>query len=69
MTSFHTPKDRWLSAALGRIEADFQRSADTHLIALPLPEFSARGIDFICKCLFQIVFQVAVLERTDTFYY
>ena len=49
MTSFHTPKDRWLSAALGRIEADFQRSADTHLIALPLPEFAARGIDFYLK--------------------
>lgn len=36
---------------------------------MPRTELVARGIDFICKCLFQIVFQVAVLERTDTFYY
>ena len=49
MTSFHTPRDRWLNAAIDRIEADFQRSADTHLIALPLPEFALRGIDFYLK--------------------
>jgi len=30
----------WLRQAVGRIEADFQRSSDTHLIALPLPGFS-----------------------------
>ena len=36
---------------------------------MPRAELAARGIDFICKCLFQIVFQVAVLERTDTFYH
>ncbi|WP_411885979.1 PLP-dependent cysteine synthase family protein [Polaromonas sp. YR568] len=39
----------WLSAAIARIEADYQRSADTHLIPLPLPEFAARGIDFYLK--------------------
>lgn len=48
-----TPPDRlrdwWLDAAIGRIEADFQRSADTHLITLNLPEFAARGIDLYLK--------------------
>ena len=39
----------WLGAAIARIEADYQRSADTHLIALPLPGFAARGIDFYLK--------------------
>ena len=39
----------WLNAAIGRIEADFQRSADTHLIALPMPAFAAHGIDFYLK--------------------
>lgn len=39
----------WLHAAVARIEADFQRSADTHLIALPLPDFAARGIDLYLK--------------------
>lgn len=29
---------------------------------MPRAELAVRGIDFICKCLFQIVFQVAVLE-------
>ena len=32
----------WLAQAIGRIEADFQRSADTHLIALPIAGFAAR---------------------------
>ncbi len=41
--------DTWLHAAIARIEADFQRSADTHLIALPLPEFAACGIDLYLK--------------------
>jgi cysteine synthase A len=49
MTSFATLNDSWLSSAIARIEADFQRSADTHLIALPLPEFAARGIDLYLK--------------------
>ena len=39
----------WLGQAMARIEADYQRSADTHLIALPLPAFAARGIDFYLK--------------------
>jgi len=34
---------------MARIEADYQRSADTHRIAFPLPEFAARGIDFYLK--------------------
>ena len=56
-TATSTPKialqssasDAWLNAAIARIEADYQRSADTHLIALPLPEFAAHGIDFYLK--------------------
>ena len=39
----------WLAQAIGRIEADFQRSADTHLIALPIAEFAEAGIDFYFK--------------------
>ena len=39
----------WLGTAIARIEADYQRSADTHLIALPLHGFAARGIDFYLK--------------------
>ena len=35
----------WLHTAISRIEADYQRSADTHLIALPLPAFASHGID------------------------
>lgn len=31
----------WVKYAIGEIEADFQRSADTHLIRLNLPEFQA----------------------------
>ena len=43
------PDTHWLGTAIARIEADYQRSADTHLIALPLPEFAARGVDFYLK--------------------
>jgi cysteine synthase len=39
----------WVHQAIAAIEADFQRSADTHLIALPLPGFNAHGIDFYFK--------------------
>ena len=39
----------WLNAAIARIEADFQRSADTHLIALSLPNFESCGIDLYLK--------------------
>jgi cysteine synthase A len=37
----------WAREALRRIEADFQRSSDTHLIRLPVPGFA--GIDFYLK--------------------
>lgn len=37
----------WVAGAIGRIEADFNRSADTHLIPLPLPEYP--GIDLYLK--------------------
>ena len=37
----------WLREAIRRIEADFQRSSDTHLIPLPLPGFA--GIDLYLK--------------------
>ena len=44
----HTP-DSWLSTDIACIETDYQRSADTHLIALPLPGFAARGVDLYLK--------------------
>ncbi len=40
---------RWLNQAIGLIEADYQRSADTHLIPLPLPNFAQHGIDLYLK--------------------
>ena len=40
---------RWLDYALTLIEADYQRSADTHLIALRLPAWSAVRVDFYLK--------------------
>ena len=39
----------WLHTAVARIEADYQRSADTHLIPLPLPAFAQHGIDLYLK--------------------
>jgi cysteine synthase A len=39
----------WLNNAIALIEADYQRSADTHLIALPLPGFANHGIDLYLK--------------------
>ncbi|EER61874.1 Pyridoxal-5'-phosphate-dependent protein beta subunit [Acidovorax delafieldii 2AN] len=39
----------WLHEAIARIEADYQRSADTHLIPLPLPAFTRAGIDLYLK--------------------
>ncbi len=44
-----SPTESWLGTAVARIEADFQRSADTHLIALPLPAFEVCGIDLYLK--------------------
>ncbi len=49
MPTPRTPNPSWLSTAITRIEADFQRSADTHLIALPLPIFEDCGIDLYLK--------------------
>ena len=40
---------RWTQDAIARIEADFQRSADTHLIPLPWPGLSEHGIDLYLK--------------------
>lgn len=37
----------WVREAVRRIEADFQRSSDTHLVAVPLPGFP--GIDLYLK--------------------
>jgi len=39
----------WLHTAIAQIEADYQRSADTHLFALPLPGFASCGIDLYLK--------------------
>lgn len=39
----------WAQDAIARIAADFQRSADTHLIPLPLPTFARHGIDLYLK--------------------
>src|SRR6516164_5406174 len=37
----------WLSEAIGKIEADFNRSADTHLVRLQLSQYP--GIDLYFK--------------------
>ena len=39
----------WLHSAIALIEADYLRSADTHLIPLPLPGFAKCGIDLYLK--------------------
>ncbi|MBI2749475.1 MAG: PLP-dependent cysteine synthase family protein [Burkholderiales bacterium] len=44
-----TTNTSWLSRAIGLIEADYLRSADTHLIPLPLPGFAQHGIDLYLK--------------------
>lgn len=41
------PSRDWIAHAIARIESDFQRSADTHLIPVPLPGF--REIDLYLK--------------------
>jgi len=43
------PHCSWLNQAVGLIEADYQRSADTHLIPLPLPGLAGHGIDLYLK--------------------
>ena len=40
---------QWRNQAMTLIEADYQRSADTHMIALALPAFSNAGIDLYLK--------------------
>jgi len=42
-------KNTWIHHAIQLIEADYQRSADTHMIALRLPKFSDSGIDLYLK--------------------
>ena len=49
MNTTSTPASGWLGAAIQRIEADYLRSADTHLIPLPLPAYSSHGIDLYLK--------------------
>ncbi len=39
--------NRWVSEAIGRIEADYQRSADTHLFKLAIPKL--QGVDIYLK--------------------
>ena len=39
----------WVHHAIGLIQADYQRSADTHLIALPLEPYRSAGIDLYFK--------------------
>ncbi|MBT0571455.1 PLP-dependent cysteine synthase family protein [Curvibacter sp. CHRR-16] len=41
--------DNWLQTAIARINADYQRSADTHLIPLPIPHLQTAGIDLYLK--------------------
>jgi cysteine synthase len=42
-----SPRRGWAHEAIRRIEADYQRSADTHLIPLPLPGFA--GVQLYLK--------------------
>ncbi len=45
----NTEPNAWLHRAIELIEADYQRSADTHLITLALPAFAKHGIDLYLK--------------------
>jgi len=40
---------KWVNQAIQKIEADFQRSADTHLVKVPLPAPAFDGIDLYLK--------------------
>ena len=44
-----TMTSSWVHQAIARIEADVQRSSDTHLIALDLPGWQRVGIDLYLK--------------------
>jgi cysteine synthase A len=46
-TNTHSLANSWITTAITKIEADYQRSADTHLIPLTLPEFP--DVDFYFK--------------------
>ena len=48
-TSPLSSQKEWLNRALRAIEADVQRSADTHLFRLSLPALEAAGIDLYLK--------------------
>ncbi|MBV8216376.1 MAG: hypothetical protein JOZ08_24420, partial [Verrucomicrobia bacterium] len=39
----------WVAEAVRRIEADFNRSADTHLLKLDLPRLARAGVDLYLK--------------------
>lgn len=47
MSTGFAQRRAWVREAVRRIEADYQRSSDTHLIPLPLPGFA--GIDLYLK--------------------
>ena len=49
MPTHPCPKARWLERSVSLIEADYQRSADTHLIPLTLPALAQCGIDLYLK--------------------
>ncbi|WP_221393120.1 PLP-dependent cysteine synthase family protein [Dyadobacter sp. NIV53] len=46
-TTFQNPRHTWVGSAVSKVEADYQRSADTHLIFLKLQSFP--DIDFYFK--------------------
>jgi cysteine synthase len=48
LLSTPAPRD-WVHTAIERIQADYQRSADTHLIAVALEPFCSHGIDLYFK--------------------
>ncbi len=41
--------DAWVSEAVRKIEADYQRSSDTHMIKLRLPGLEAQGVELYLK--------------------
>ncbi len=47
MPTLHATRRAWTDEAVRRIEADFNRSADTHLIPIELPHY--RGIELYLK--------------------
>ena len=46
---FSNDDPHWTHWAIHQIEADYCRSADTHLLTVPLPELSAVGVDLYLK--------------------